>query len=158
MRGFRTCCSALPSESDAKRSIRASAREPPRGSGAAPAHRSRQVAALRRTRPSTFDRRRTRGARLLDGPCTARAAFMGAVNLGNYDCYPIVGKSRATIRLVYGITANVPFLLPQELQVIHYGLQGLEALACYRDSLLRALCRTVRYERHDANDVLYYVL
>ncbi|KAK7788587.1 hypothetical protein R5R35_012815 [Gryllus longicercus] len=45
---------------------------------------------------------------------------------------------------------------PQELQVIHYGLQGLEALACYRDSLLRALCRTVRYERHDANDVLYY--
>ncbi|XP_063217155.1 rap guanine nucleotide exchange factor 6-like [Bacillus rossius redtenbacheri] len=44
----------------------------------------------------------------------------------------------------------------QDLQIIYYGLQGTEALSPYRDSVLRALCKTVRYERHEANDVLYY--
>ncbi|XP_039276653.1 rap guanine nucleotide exchange factor 6-like [Nilaparvata lugens] len=44
----------------------------------------------------------------------------------------------------------------QDLQIIYYGLHGLEALSPYRDSTLRSLCKTVRYERHDANDVLYY--
>ncbi|KAI5738620.1 hypothetical protein M8J77_009277 [Diaphorina citri] len=44
----------------------------------------------------------------------------------------------------------------QDLQIIYYGLHGLEALAPYRDSVLRSLCRVVRYERHQANDVLYY--
>ncbi|XP_049799273.1 rap guanine nucleotide exchange factor 6-like [Schistocerca nitens] len=44
----------------------------------------------------------------------------------------------------------------QDLQVIYYGLRGLEALSAIRDSVLRAMCRAVRYERHDANDVLYY--
>ncbi|GLV34005.1 PDZ domain-containing guanine nucleotide exchange factor [Carabus blaptoides fortunei] len=44
----------------------------------------------------------------------------------------------------------------QDLQVIYYGLSGLEALTTLRDSALRSLCKVVRYERHQANDVLYY--
>nr|XP_024217393.1 rap guanine nucleotide exchange factor 6-like [Halyomorpha halys] len=44
----------------------------------------------------------------------------------------------------------------QDLQIIYYGLHGLEALSHYRDSVLRSLCKSVRYERHLANDVLYY--
>ncbi|XP_011309778.1 rap guanine nucleotide exchange factor 6 isoform X5 [Fopius arisanus] len=44
----------------------------------------------------------------------------------------------------------------QDLQIIYYGLLGLEALRPCRDSLLRELCKIVRYERHHANDVLYY--
>ncbi|XP_057661272.1 rap guanine nucleotide exchange factor 6-like isoform X3 [Diorhabda carinulata] len=44
----------------------------------------------------------------------------------------------------------------QDLQVIYYGLSGLEALQTLRDSSLRALCKIVRYEKHLANDVLYY--
>ncbi|XP_076264887.1 PDZ domain-containing guanine nucleotide exchange factor isoform X3 [Rhynchophorus ferrugineus] len=44
----------------------------------------------------------------------------------------------------------------QDLQVIYYGLSGLEALQSLRDSSLRALCKVVRYEKHLANDVLYY--
>ncbi|XP_031783844.1 rap guanine nucleotide exchange factor 6 isoform X4 [Nasonia vitripennis] len=44
----------------------------------------------------------------------------------------------------------------QDLQFIYYGLLGLEALRPCRDSVLRGLCKTVRYERHHANHVLYY--
>ncbi|XP_050430519.1 rap guanine nucleotide exchange factor 6 isoform X2 [Adelges cooleyi] len=44
----------------------------------------------------------------------------------------------------------------QDLQIIYYGLQGLEALYTFRDSALRTLCKSVRYERHDANDVLFF--
>ncbi|XP_058804685.1 rap guanine nucleotide exchange factor-like isoform X2 [Phymastichus coffea] len=44
----------------------------------------------------------------------------------------------------------------QDLQFIYYGLLGLEALRPCRDSVLRQLCKTVRYERHHANHVLYY--
>ncbi|XP_017778283.1 PREDICTED: rap guanine nucleotide exchange factor-like [Nicrophorus vespilloides] len=44
----------------------------------------------------------------------------------------------------------------EDLQVIYYGLSGLEALQTLRDSALRALCHIVRYEKHQANDVLYY--
>lgn len=43
----------------------------------------------------------------------------------------------------------------QDLQVIYYGLSGLEALQTLRDSALRGLCKVVRYEKHQANDVLY---
>ncbi|XP_057337134.1 rap guanine nucleotide exchange factor 6-like isoform X6 [Microplitis mediator] len=44
----------------------------------------------------------------------------------------------------------------QDLQIIYYGLLGLEALRPCRDSILRELCKVVRYERHYANHVLYY--
>lgn len=43
----------------------------------------------------------------------------------------------------------------QDLQVIYYGLSGLEALQTLRDSALRTLCKVVRFEKHQANDVLY---
>ncbi|XP_033230678.1 rap guanine nucleotide exchange factor 6-like isoform X1 [Belonocnema kinseyi] len=43
-----------------------------------------------------------------------------------------------------------------DLQIIYYGLLGLEALRPCRDSVLRGLCKIVRYERHHANHVLYY--
>lgn len=43
----------------------------------------------------------------------------------------------------------------QDLQVIYYGLSGLEVLSTLRDSALRSLCKVVRYEKHQANDVLY---
>ncbi|XP_049818737.1 rap guanine nucleotide exchange factor 6 isoform X4 [Aethina tumida] len=44
----------------------------------------------------------------------------------------------------------------QDLQVIYYGLSGLEALQTLRDSHIRTLCKMVRYEKRQANDVLYY--
>jgi Rap guanine nucleotide exchange factor 2 len=47
------------------------------------------------------------------------------------------------------------YRLLQDLQVIYYGLQGMEALSPYRDSVLRSIAKTARYERHEANDVLY---
>ncbi|XP_067136215.1 rap guanine nucleotide exchange factor 6-like isoform X3 [Centruroides vittatus] len=44
---------------------------------------------------------------------------------------------------------------PEDLQIIYSYLHGLEALSSLREISLRALCKTVRYERHDANDILY---
>ncbi|CAH1955348.1 unnamed protein product [Acanthoscelides obtectus] len=43
-----------------------------------------------------------------------------------------------------------------DLQLIYYGLSGLEALQTLRDHQLRRLCKYARYERRQANDVLYY--
>ncbi|XP_045212105.2 rap guanine nucleotide exchange factor 6-like isoform X7 [Mercenaria mercenaria] len=42
-----------------------------------------------------------------------------------------------------------------DLDVIYSYLHGMEALSSLREPALRALCRTVRYEYHDANDILY---
>ncbi|KAJ6641240.1 Rap guanine nucleotide exchange factor 6, partial [Pseudolycoriella hygida] len=42
-----------------------------------------------------------------------------------------------------------------ELQIIYYGLHSLEPLSTYRDSILRALCKIVRYEKYSANAVLF---
>ncbi|XP_052780922.1 rap guanine nucleotide exchange factor 6-like isoform X6 [Mya arenaria] len=42
-----------------------------------------------------------------------------------------------------------------DLDVIYSYLHGMEALASLREPALRALCRTVRYEYHEANDILY---
>ena len=44
----------------------------------------------------------------------------------------------------------------QELQVIYAHLAGIEALAKLRESALRSLCTMVRYERHAANDILFW--
>lgn len=41
----------------------------------------------------------------------------------------------------------------QDLQIIYYGLRSL--IPSYRDSVLRALCKLVRYEKRQVNDVLY---
>ncbi|XP_063444368.1 rap guanine nucleotide exchange factor 6-like isoform X11 [Mytilus trossulus] len=43
----------------------------------------------------------------------------------------------------------------KDLDVIFSHLHGMEALSSLREPALRALCRTVRYEYHDANDILY---
>ncbi|XP_069123814.1 rap guanine nucleotide exchange factor 6-like isoform X8 [Argopecten irradians] len=43
----------------------------------------------------------------------------------------------------------------KDLDVIFSYLHGMEALSSLREPALRALCRTVRYECHDANDILY---
>lgn len=44
----------------------------------------------------------------------------------------------------------------QDLQIIHVHLAGMEALSKLRESALQSLCQMVRYERHDANDILYW--
>ncbi|CAI9720795.1 Hypothetical predicted protein [Octopus vulgaris] len=43
----------------------------------------------------------------------------------------------------------------KDLDIIYSYLHGMEALSLSRESALKALCRTVRYEYHDANEILY---
>ncbi|XP_041363202.1 rap guanine nucleotide exchange factor 6-like isoform X3 [Gigantopelta aegis] len=43
----------------------------------------------------------------------------------------------------------------QDLDVIYAYLHGMEALSTLREPALRSLCNSVRYEFHDANDILY---
>ncbi|XP_066987236.1 rap guanine nucleotide exchange factor 6-like [Macrobrachium rosenbergii] len=43
----------------------------------------------------------------------------------------------------------------QDLELIFGSLRGMEALCWLREPALRSLCKTVRYERHTANDILY---
>jgi len=40
--------------------------------------------------------------------------------------------------------------------LIYMQLSGMEALSKLRESALRSLCAMVRYERHAANDILYW--
>ena len=51
---------------------------------------------------------------------------------------------------------NARYFLMQDLQVIYTHLSKVEALSKLRESALRALCSMVRYERHAANDILYW--
>ncbi len=44
----------------------------------------------------------------------------------------------------------------QDLQLIYMQLCSMEALSKLRESALRSLCAMVRYERHAANDILYW--
>ena len=44
----------------------------------------------------------------------------------------------------------------QDMQVIYTHLSGMSALSKLRESALRSLCKMVRYERHPANDILYW--
>ncbi|XP_048248295.1 rap guanine nucleotide exchange factor 6-like isoform X4 [Haliotis rufescens] len=43
----------------------------------------------------------------------------------------------------------------QDCNIIYAYLHGMEALSTLREPALRSLCHTVRYEFHDANDILY---
>ncbi|XP_062991494.1 rap guanine nucleotide exchange factor 2 isoform X3 [Elgaria multicarinata webbii] len=45
---------------------------------------------------------------------------------------------------------------PQDLEIVYSYLHGMEALSNLREHQLRMMCKTVRYERHEANEVLYY--
>ena len=47
-------------------------------------------------------------------------------------------------------------LFLQDLQIVHANLAGMEALSKLRESALHSLCRMVRYEKHCANDILYW--
>jgi len=49
-------------------------------------------------------------------------------------------------------------VLLQDLDIIFSHLHGMEALSSLREPALRALCRTVRYETHEANDILYWYI
>ncbi|XP_055081028.1 rap guanine nucleotide exchange factor 2 isoform X6 [Periophthalmus magnuspinnatus] len=44
----------------------------------------------------------------------------------------------------------------QDLEIVYSYLHGMEALSNLREHQLRVMCETVRYERHEANEVLYY--
>ncbi|XP_033869642.3 rap guanine nucleotide exchange factor 2-like isoform X6 [Acipenser ruthenus] len=44
----------------------------------------------------------------------------------------------------------------QDLEIVYSYLHGMEALSNLREHQLRLMCETVRYERHEANEVLYY--
>uniref|UniRef100_A0A4W5NEI5 Rap guanine nucleotide exchange factor 2 n=1 Tax=Hucho hucho TaxID=62062 RepID=A0A4W5NEI5_9TELE len=43
-----------------------------------------------------------------------------------------------------------------DLEIVYSYLHGMEALSNLREHQLRIICETVRYERHEANEVLYY--
>ncbi|XP_042235655.1 rap guanine nucleotide exchange factor 6-like [Homarus americanus] len=43
----------------------------------------------------------------------------------------------------------------EDLEMIYGCLRGMEALCWLREPALRALCHTVRYQIHYANDILY---
>uniref|UniRef100_A0A673LF86 Rap guanine nucleotide exchange factor 2 n=1 Tax=Sinocyclocheilus rhinocerous TaxID=307959 RepID=A0A673LF86_9TELE len=45
---------------------------------------------------------------------------------------------------------------PADLQIVYSYLHGMEALSNLREHQLRLMCETVRYEQHEANEVLYY--
>lgn len=45
---------------------------------------------------------------------------------------------------------------PQDLKLIYSYMHVLEAVSSLKEANIRALCKTVRYERHDANDILYW--
>lgn len=79
-------------------------------------------------------------------------AKLNARRLGN-TCVSVRMVTLLPISLVS--LASVYFPLFQDLQIIYYSLLGLEALRPCRDSVLRGLCKIVRYERHHANHVLY---
>ncbi|XP_022246938.1 rap guanine nucleotide exchange factor 6-like isoform X4 [Limulus polyphemus] len=43
----------------------------------------------------------------------------------------------------------------EDLKILYTHLHGMGALSSLREASLRSLCKTVRYEKHDANDILY---
>uniref|UniRef100_A0A673LL77 Rap guanine nucleotide exchange factor 2 n=1 Tax=Sinocyclocheilus rhinocerous TaxID=307959 RepID=A0A673LL77_9TELE len=43
-----------------------------------------------------------------------------------------------------------------DLEIVYSYMHGMEALSNLREHQLRIMCETVRYERHEANEVLYY--
>ncbi|KAK3711014.1 hypothetical protein RRG08_009603 [Elysia crispata] len=44
----------------------------------------------------------------------------------------------------------------KDLKVIYSFLHGMEALSGLREHALQSLCNIVRYEFHEANDIIYY--
>uniref|UniRef100_A0A671M5A9 Rap guanine nucleotide exchange factor 2 n=1 Tax=Sinocyclocheilus anshuiensis TaxID=1608454 RepID=A0A671M5A9_9TELE len=69
------------------------------------------------------------------------------------DLYPIHVKWHHCKVAVYDLL-YVSVL--QDLQIVYSYLHGMEALSNLREHQLRLMCETVRYEQHEANEVLYY--
>ncbi|XP_051558726.1 rap guanine nucleotide exchange factor 2 isoform X3 [Myxocyprinus asiaticus] len=56
----------------------------------------------------------------------------------------------------HAIVKNPADRTQQDLQIVYSYLHGMEALSSLREHQLRLMCETVRYEQHEANEVLYY--
>ncbi|XP_051993337.1 rap guanine nucleotide exchange factor 2-like isoform X2 [Xyrauchen texanus] len=56
----------------------------------------------------------------------------------------------------HAIMKNPTDRTQQDLQIVYSYLHGMEALSNLREHQLRLMCETVRYEQHEANEVLYY--
>ncbi|XP_026105652.1 rap guanine nucleotide exchange factor 2-like isoform X2 [Carassius auratus] len=56
----------------------------------------------------------------------------------------------------HAIVKNPVERTQQDLQIVYSYLHGMEALSNLREHQLRLMCETVRYEQHEANEVLYY--
>ena len=74
----------------------------------------------------------------------------------------IIGLRLKTI-IVLGLSAGVEqhysllsLIYLQDLDIIYHGLHQLPAFSKLRDSALKSLCGMVRYQRCDANDILYW--
>ncbi|KAH9360671.1 hypothetical protein HPB48_004803 [Haemaphysalis longicornis] len=52
--------------------------------------------------------------------------------------------------------AIVSLPIEQDLKLIYSYMHVLEAVSSLKEANIRALCKTVRYERHDADDILYW--
>uniref|UniRef100_A0A3B1K3Z5 Rap guanine nucleotide exchange factor 2 n=1 Tax=Astyanax mexicanus TaxID=7994 RepID=A0A3B1K3Z5_ASTMX len=63
--------------------------------------------------------------------------MLSAVETGTYQDHHRKGRAR-------------------DLQIVYSYLHGMEALSNLREHQLRLMCETVRYEQHEANEVLYY--
>ncbi|KAA0709583.1 Rap guanine nucleotide exchange factor 6 PDZ domain-containing guanine nucleotide exchange factor 2 [Triplophysa tibetana] len=58
--------------------------------------------------------------------------------------------------ILKGRTVNKGLKDSADLEIVYSYLHGMEALSNLREHQLRIMCETVRYERHEANEVLYY--
>uniref|UniRef100_A0A673LEB3 Rap guanine nucleotide exchange factor 2 n=1 Tax=Sinocyclocheilus rhinocerous TaxID=307959 RepID=A0A673LEB3_9TELE len=54
------------------------------------------------------------------------------------------------------VVLKSPAVAHGDLQIVYSYLHGMEALSNLREHQLRLMCETVRYEQHEANEVLYY--
>ncbi|KAL6078875.1 hypothetical protein STEG23_028112, partial [Scotinomys teguina] len=68
----------------------------------------------------------------------------------------MVVSSEAGITGAPEITDTKNSFLHKDLEIVYSYLHGMEALSNLREHQLRLMCETVRYERHEANEVLYY--
>uniref|UniRef100_A0A8C9WDL1 Rap guanine nucleotide exchange factor 2 n=1 Tax=Scleropages formosus TaxID=113540 RepID=A0A8C9WDL1_SCLFO len=57
---------------------------------------------------------------------------------------------------VHALQYRTPPRRHSDLEIVYSYLHGMEALSNLREHQLRLMCETVRYERHEANEVLYY--
>ncbi len=55
--------------------------------------------------------------------------------------------------LIHVTDSNVSF---QDVDIIYSYMHGLESLSNLREAALRHICKSVRYEFHAANDILYW--